>query len=436
LIHYFRRGFIQLKKYKLKLKSVKSRLAGEILIPASKSHTIRAVAIAGMAEGKSVLRNPLISSDTVSCINGIKEFGAVVDRNDNLIISGIRGLIRPECNKIDVGNSGTTLRVLTALAALASHPVSFNGDESIRKRPMINLLSALLNLGVEVDSTDGRCPFTIKGPLKGGKTSVNGISSQFVTALLIACPLAGSNTEIYVENLHERPYLEMTIDWLRKQYIQFENKGLDWFKIYGGQKYKAFNMPVPADFSSATFSLCAAAITGSEVLIKGLDFSDHQGDKEVFKYIEKMGAQIKHTNEGVLVRGNRLKGIEIDMNATPDALPALAVAGCFAEGKTSLLNVAQARIKECDRISCMATELKKMKAEVQELEDGLIIRKSDLTGTTVSGYNDHRMVMALTIAGMASKGETIVDSAESVNITYPSFVEDMKKIGANIELID
>jgi 3-phosphoshikimate 1-carboxyvinyltransferase len=389
-----------------------------------------------MAEGKSVLRNPLISSDTVSCINGIKEFGAVVDRNDNLIISGIRGLIRPECNKIDVGNSGTTLRVLTALAALASHPVSFNGDESIRKRPMINLLSALLNLGVEVDSTDGRCPFTIKGPLKGGKTSVNGISSQFVTALLIACPLAGSNTEIYVENLHERPYLEMTIDWLRKQYIQFENKGLDWFKIYGGQKYKAFNMPVPADFSSATFSLCAAAITGSEVLIKGLDFSDHQGDKEVFKYIEKMGAQIKHTNEGVLVRGNRLKGIEIDMNATPDALPALAVAGCFAEGKTSLLNVAQARIKECDRISCMATELKKMKAEVQELEDGLIIRKSDLTGTTVSGYNDHRMVMALTIAGMASKGETIVDSAESVNITYPSFVEDMKKIGANIELID
>jgi 3-phosphoshikimate 1-carboxyvinyltransferase len=420
----------------LKLKSVKSRLAGEILIPASKSHTIRAVAIAGMAEGKSVLRNPLISSDTVSCIKGIKEFGAVVDRNDNLIISGIGGLIRSECNKIDVGNSGTTLRILTALAALASQPVSFDGDESIRKRPMINLLSALQNLGAEIDSADGRCPFTIKGPLKGGKTTVNGISSQFVTALLIACPLAGSNTEIYVENLNERPYLEMTIDWLRKQYIQFENKGLDWFKIYGGQKYKAFNMPVPADFSSATFSLCAAAITGSKVLIKGLDFSDHQGDKEVFKFIEKMGAQIKHTGEGVLVRGNRLKGIEIDMNATPDALPALAVAGCFADGKTSLLNVAQARIKECDRISCMATELKKMKAEVEELEDGLIIRKSDLTGTTVSGYNDHRMVMALTIAGMASKGETIVDSAESVNITYPSFVEDMKKIGANIELID
>jgi 3-phosphoshikimate 1-carboxyvinyltransferase len=419
----------------LKLKSVKSSLAGEILIPASKSHTIRAVAIAGMAEGKSVLRNPLISSDTISCINGIKEFGAVVDQDNNLIISGINGLIKPECNKIDVGNSGTTLRILTALAALASHPVTFDGDESIRKRPMIHLLSALENLGSDVNSTEGKCPFVIKGPLKGGRTSVNGISSQFVTALLIACPLARDNTEIYVENLHERPYLKITMDWLRKQSIHFENKGLDWFKIYGRQKYKAFDLPVPADFSSATFSLCAAAITGSEVLIKGLDFSDHQGDKEVFKFIEKMGAQIKHTREGILVMGNKLKGIEIDMNATPDALPALAVVGCFAQGKTSLLNVAQARLKECDRISCMAAELRKMKAEVEELEDGLIITQSKLTGTNVCGYNDHRMVMALTIAGMASEGKTVVDSAESINITYPSFIEDMKKIGAKIELI-
>ena len=216
----------------MKLKSIKSRLAGEIIIPASKSHTIRAVAIAGMAEGKSVLRNPLISSDTISCINGIKEFGATVDQNNNLDITGVQGKVKSDCNKIDVGNSGTTLRILTALAALASHPVTFDGDESIRKRPMIHLLSALENLGAEVDSTNAKCPFVIKGPLKGGKTTVNGISSQFVTALLIACPLAKNNTEIYVENLHERPYLEMTMDWLRKQSIQFENKELDWFKIY------------------------------------------------------------------------------------------------------------------------------------------------------------------------------------------------------------
>jgi len=301
---------------------------------------------------------------------------------------------------------------------------------------MIPLLSALENLGVEINSTNGKCPFTVRGPIKGGKTTVNGISSQFITALLIACPLAEADTEIIVENLHERPYLEITLDWLNRQGIQYENKGLDWFKVKGGQQYKSYTRAIPADFSSATFSLCAAAIAGSDVLIKGLDFSDHQGDKNVFGYIEKMGALIKHTSEGVLVSNNKLSGIEIDMNATPDALPALAVVACFAGGKTRLYNVAQARLKECDRISAIATELKKMNARVEELEDGLVIGKSNLKGANVCGYDDHRMVMALTIAGLASEGETVVDSAESVNITYPSFIEDMKRLGANVKLIN
>jgi 3-phosphoshikimate 1-carboxyvinyltransferase len=420
----------------LKLISEKSHLTGEIQIPASKSHTIRAVAIAGMAEGKSLLVNPLVSSDTLSCINGIKEFGAAVNQLRNLEITGIKGIITADCKKIDVGNSGTTLRILTALAALASHPVTFDGDASIRQRPMIPLLKALENLGAKVDSKDGKCPVIVRGPIKGGKTSINGISSQFVTALLIACPLAENNTEIFVENLHEKPYLEITLDWLGRQGIKYENKGLDWFKIKGGQRYKAFERFIPADFSTATFPLCAAAIAGSNVLIRGLDFSDHQGDKKVFRFIEKMGARIKHTNEGVLVSSGKLRGIEIDMNATPDALPALAVVACFAEGRTRLFNVAQARLKECDRISATATELKKMNAEVDEQEDGLIIKKSKLAGTNVCGYDDHRMVMALTLAGIASEGQTIVDSAESVNITYPSFIEDMKSLGANIKLTD
>jgi 3-phosphoshikimate 1-carboxyvinyltransferase len=344
----------------LKIKSVKSHLTGEIRIPASKSHTIRALAIAGMAEGKSVLENPLIASDTISCINGIKKFGAAVKMNSDIEITGIKGVLSPHCKKIDTGNSGTTLRILSALAALASHPVTFDGDASIRKRPMIPLLSALENLGVEIISTNGKCPLTVRGPIKGGKTTVNGISSQFVTALLIACPLAEGDSEIIVENLHEKPYLEITLDWLERQGIKYENKGLDWFKIKGGQQYKSYTRAIPADFSSAAFSLCAAAIAGSDVLIKGLDFSDHQGDKNVFGYIEKMGALIKHTSEGVLVSNNKLSGMEIDMNATPDALPALAVVACFAEGKTRLYNVAQARLKECDRISAVATELKKM----------------------------------------------------------------------------
>lgn len=413
--------------------SKKSKLKGEILIPASKSHTIRAVAIAAMAEGRSVLRNPLDSADARAAIRAAAEFGArITEREGNWIINGVAGNISKVASFVDVANSGTTLRIFSALAALHDNDITFDGDKSIRKRPMTPLLSALRNLGVRIKSFEDRCPLTIKGPIKGGTTIVDGISSQFLTALLISTPLVTADTEIIVENLHEKPYVEITLDWLRSQNIQFEQKGLDWFKIKGNQEYHGFDKQIPADFSSATFAACAAAITKSEVLIKGLDFQDHQGDKEVFNYLQKMGAGLAHNNEGVQIYGGDLHGIEIDMNATPDALPAMAVVGCFAEGTTKLLNVGQARLKECDRISAVTNELTKMGAKIEELGDGLIIHKSELKGTKLHGYDDHRMVMSLSIAGMASSGETIVDTAEAVSVTYPSFLNDMRAIGAKL----
>jgi 3-phosphoshikimate 1-carboxyvinyltransferase len=421
----------------MKIRSAKSTLAGEILIPASKSHTIRAVSIAAMAHGVSVLRNPLISADALSSIAGAREMGAVIETGKDWIIKGVGGKPLNSSRSIDVGNSGTTLRIQTALSALADHPVKFDGDKSIRTRPMFPLLSALEKLGVRVvASAQGKCPFTIQGPIKGGKTTVNGISSQFLTALLIACPLAEEDTEITVEDLHEKPYVEMTLDWLRKMNIRFEQKGLDWFYIKGRQQYYAFDRMIPADFSSATFSACAAAITGSELLIRGLDFADHQGDKAIFTYLERMGVKLAHTAEGVRVKGGKLTGIDIDMNDTPDALPALAVTGCFASGTTRLLNVAQARLKECDRIAAMVTELSNMGANVEELKDGMVIHQSHLTGAHVHGYDDHRLVMALAVAGLAAEGETIVDTAEAMEVTYPSFMEDMRRIGAEIVTIE
>ena len=298
---------------------------------------------------------------------------------------------------------------------------------------MTPLILALRNLGAQVKTYNDKCPFTVRGPLKGGKTKVDGISSQFLTALLFAAPLAESDTEILVENLHEQSYVEITLDWLKNQGIDFEQKGLEWFKIKGKQKYKAFDQQIPADFSSATFTLCAAAITKSELLIKGLDFSDHQGDKKVFDYLQQMGMELHYEKDGVRAIGKELKGIDIDMNDTPDALPAMAVVGCFAKGKTRLYNVKQARLKECDRISAITKELTRMGAKIEEFEDGLTIEQSELKGTEVSGYNDHRMVMALSIAGLASKGKTIIDTAESINVTYPAFFDDMKMLGAKIE---
>ena len=434
-LHYLRhaRNLIPIQ---LKLRSSGSNLSGDILIPASKSHTIRAVAIAAVADGISTLRNPLISDDARSAVKGARAMGAEVELGEAWIIRGTGGTTGKKELFINVGNSGTSLRILTALCSLGENPVTFDGDKSIRQRPMSPLLSALEKLGTRIiGSTGGKCPFTIQGPMIGGITTVNGISSQFLTALLIACPLAPLDTEINVENLNEKPYVAITLDWLRKMGIRFEQREFDWFRIYGGQKYSAFKRQIPADFSSATFPLCAAAITGSEILIRGLDFNDHQGDKAVFAYFEKMGTRVKHLPDGVQIHGGKLKGIDIDMNSTPDALPAMAVAACFAEGTTRLLNVPQARLKECDRISASATELRKMGAKIEELEDGLVIHQSTLTGCDVHGYDDHRMVMSLAIAGMAAKGTTTVDTAESAAVTYPTFMNDMQKIGAKLEIM-
>jgi len=418
----------------------KSVIKGSIKIPGSKSHTIRAMVIAGLAEGESVIRAPLLAGDTLSCLRALEEMGITfVSRpgeHSLLKINGTGGRFRETGKVINVCNSGTTLRILTAVGALSDNTIRFDGDDSIRKRPMQPLLSALYDIGAKVESNSGHAPLSISGPLKGGKTMTDGISSQFLTALLLACPLADGDTEIDIIDLHEKPYVEMTLKWLDDQNIIYTNRNFEHFTIRGRQFYKPFATTIPGDFSSATFPLVAAAVTGSKIKIEGLDFTDSQGDKRVFEIMDTMGVSISHDKNGVIVTGTPLKGMELDMNDIPDALPALAIAGCVAEGETRLLNVEQARLKESDRIRAICVELRKMGAKIHELDHGLVIEKSQLKGAEVKGYGDHRIVMALSIAGMIASGETIIrDGAESIRITYPSFVEDFIKLGADISII-
>ncbi|MCK5004514.1 MAG: 3-phosphoshikimate 1-carboxyvinyltransferase [Candidatus Aminicenantes bacterium] len=417
-----------------------SAVKGNIKIPGSKSHTIRAMIIAGLADGESVIRAPLLAGDTLSCLNGLEEMGinfvTKPGEHSLLKVKGSGGEFRESEKVINVGNSGTTLRILTAVGALSDKTIRFDGDDSIRKRPMQPLLSALYDIGAKVDSNSGHAPLSISGPLKGGKTMTDGISSQFLTALLLACPLADGDTEIDVIDLHEKPYIEMTLKWLDEQNIIYTNRNFEHFTIKGGQSYKPFSTTIPGDFSSATFPLIAAAVTGSKIKIEGLDFNDSQGDKRVFEIMDAMGASISHEKEGVVVAGAQLRGMELDLNDIPDALPALAIAGCAAEGETRLLNVEQARLKESDRIRSICVELRKMGAKIYELDHGLVIEKSQLTGTEVKGYGDHRIVMALSLAGMIASGETLIrDGADPIRITYPSFVEDFTKLGADISII-
>lgn len=423
----------------MKIEARKSSLSGSISVPGSKSHTIRAVAVATAAEGVSLIRSPLISGDTLSSLKAAEAVGASCKKHDGVWeIKGTGGDFKEASGIIDMGNSGTSLRIFSGLAATSRHGYTFDGDKSLRSRPMGQLLIALENLGAEIKSNNGKCPVSVKGPLKGGFTEVDGSSSQFLTSLLFASPLANEETRIKVLNLNEKPYVEITLKWLESQDIKFTaSSDMTEFTVFPGQSYRAIDYTVPADFSTATFPLAAAAVTGSSLRIMNLDFSDKQGDKEVFSYFEKMGMKIERndTFTDVSLPG-KLRGAELDLNSTPDALPAMAVAACFAEGKTVLGNVPQARIKETDRISCMTSELRKLGANVTELDDGMIIEGGSLKGTEVEGYDDHRIVMALAIAGLASEGITTVNGSEAAAVTYPAFVDDFSKLGADFKTVE
>ena len=420
----------------------KSDVKGKVLIPASKSHTIRAIAIAALADGESCIRNPLISYDTLSAKECYFALGASIKSNADEIwaVRGNGGNIKVPEKIIDVGNSGTTLRLAMGSAALcgSDESITFTGDEQIQSRPIGPLLKSLNDLGAKAVSLsdNDRVPARIAGKLKGGKTTIECITSQYLSSLLLAAPLAENDTEIEVTLLNEPDYVQITLDWLDKQNIKYENDSMKRFYIKGSQSYKAFDSQVPGDFSSATFFMCAAAVLNGSVEIEGLDFSDSQPDKLVAQYLKAMGAKVEIKENSVIVEADKLEGIEIDMNKTPDALPAMAVVAALANGTTRLVNVPQARKKETDRIKCMAQELTKMGAKIEELEDGLVITGGKLKNARTNGQGDHRIVMAMSIAAMACDGESIIETAEAMNVTFPNYVELMNSIGGNIKLVE
>jgi len=420
----------------VKLVCVRSRLRGEVRVPGSKSHTIRAVAIASLAEGESFVRAPLDSMDTRAAAAAYRCLGAEVElERDGWRVVGTAGELRVPEDVIDVGNSGVTLRTAMGSCGLLREGMAvLTGDEQIRRRPAGPLAASLNDLGASVRSTrgGGTAPFVVGGRLRGGETSIEAFTSQYLSSLLINCPLSDGDTVIGVPVLNEAPYVEMTLDWLRRQGISFEQEDLQRFHIPGGQRYRAVDRAIPADFSSATFFLGAGALGENEIVLRGLDMSDAQGDKAVVELVREMGAEVAVGEETISVRGGELIGSEFDLNATPDALPTLAVLGCFARGTTRLLNVPQARAKETDRIAVMAAELARLGARVEELEDGLVVHESELRGAEVDGHGDHRVVMALAVAGSAIPGTTVVHGAEAAAVTYPEFVDHMVSLGAQI----
>jgi 3-phosphoshikimate 1-carboxyvinyltransferase len=224
----------------------------------------------------------------------------------------------------------------------------------------------------------------------------------------------------------------MTLQWLDRVGLNYTSKGLDWFKIPGGQSIKGFECDIPGDFSTASFFICGGVLAGRDLVLEGLDINDSQGDKAVIEYLRRMGADIEVEDDKLIINKSSLKGVDIDLNATPDALPALAVTACFADGPTKLYNVPQARSKETDRISVMRSELSRIGGDIEELEDGLIIRPARLKGGKVDGHGDHRVVMSLALAGLVTDEPVVVSGSQAAAITFPEFVGLMRGLGADL----
>ena len=409
------------------------KLSGKIIIPSSKSQTIRALLISVFSRGVSYIKHPLISDDTESCINAVKAMGADVNilENGDITVDATYAFSDMDELSIDAGNSGTTEYLSLPMLSSLGIQVNIDGDEMLRKRPLKPLLDALESLGAETESTEGFPPASIRGPLDGGECTIECKTSQYLSGLLLGAPLAIGDSHIKCSVLFEKPYVKMTLKWLDDQGIKYRiSDDLEEVWVKGGQSYKPLDTYIEGDFSSASFFFVAAAIHGTEVTVEGLDKNSTQGDKEILNILEKMGCSIKWNGMAVTVKGpEKLKGGVFDLNAIPDTLPALSVAAAFAEGDTILGNVEQARIKETDRIKVMRENLNELGVEADERRDALVVHgKGSVKGGKAKGYGDHRVIMALAILGTKTEEETEIDDVSAASVTFPTFFDLLENL--------
>jgi 3-phosphoshikimate 1-carboxyvinyltransferase len=419
----------------MKCKIEKSRLSGKIVCPPNKSYTHRAIFLSTLAKGTSHLSNVLLSRDTIATINACKNFGAQINTDGSNLTVESSGNINLQSSQIDASNSGTTIRIAAAISSLSENKTTLSGDASLRKRPMQLLLDALESLGASCTSTDGKPPITVKGKIRGGEVTIPGsVSSQFISALMIAAPKTENGLVLNIEGgLVSKPYLEATISTMKKFGAKVET--ITPYKKYKipRQDYTCADFVIPSDFSSISLLLSAAVLLGDDLSIHASIGDLPQGDKEIINHLEKMGVKVNISNDMISVKSpSLLEGGKFDLSNTPDLLPAMAILALKTSKPIEIYNVRHARFKETDRIAILARELAKIGVIVEEKEDGLILQApKNPTGAELDSSDDHRLFMAFCIAGMFV-GNCVVTDPESVDVSYPSFIDDMNKVGAKI----
>lgn len=413
----------------------KSQLNGEIVCPASKSYTHRAIFLAALSDGKSIVKDALYSSDTRATIDACKTFGVDVHESGDIISIDNSINLEGEGGIIDVVNSGTTIRIATAIAAISPNKTILSGDSSIKKRPMRPLLDSLESLGAKCISDDGKPPITVSGTIKGGEVEIIGdVSSQFISALLIIAPRLQNGLELNIEgNIVSKPYIDSTIASMEKFGVEVET--IEKYKKYKieHQTYKPTEFSIPSDFSNLALLLSATVLVGNDVSIK-ISMGDlPQGDELFIDILEKMGVIVTLQNNIISLKTPaKLDGGKFDLGNTPDLLPPLAILILKSQNPIWIYNVAHARFKETDRIKIIAREIKKIGIRVEEKDDGIILYPPEnITSAQLDSENDHRLFMAFCICGMYIGG-CEVTNPESVEVSYPNFISDLSKIGGNI----
>ncbi len=410
-----------------------SKLKGSVKIPPSKSMAHRAIICASLSKGESVISNIDFSEDIIATMEGMKSLGANIKvEKDKLIINGENILKNSNYKVIDCNESGSTLRFLVPISLIKDNKVNFIGRGNLGKRPLKTYYEIFEEQEIKYSYGEEKLDLNIEGSLKGGEFKVKGnISSQFISGLLFTLPLLKEDSKIIITTeLESKGYIDLTLDMIEKFGVTIKNNNYREFLIKGNQSYKPMNYKVEGDYSQAAFYFSAGALS-SEINCLDLDLSSYQGDKECIEILEGMGARLIGNKEESLsiIHGN-LNGTIIDASQCPDIIPVLTVVAALSKGETRVINGERLRIKECDRLNAICTELNKLGADIKELKDGLIINGvKELIGGEVYSHKDHRIAMSLAIASTRCKEEVIIREPDCVKKSYPGFWEDFKSLG-------
>lgn len=403
-----------------------SHVSGEVRPPCSKSYAQRAFAASLLCEGETVLRNIELCDDTRYAMSVIECLGAQISKTGETEYT-VKGGLSPTANVINTGESGLATRLFTPVAALSDRRITISGKGSMMRRPISMMIEPLRHLGVEVES-NGYLPITVQGPLKGGETSVDAsVSSQFLTGLLMALPLAGQDTVLQVEQPNSLPYLAVTVDLVSKFRIRMEHNGFREFFIPGGQHYAPAKLDIEGDWSSAAFMLVAGAIAG-EVTARHMNTLSLQADLAIIEALTKAGAVIITTPNEITVRKRELNCFDFDATQRPDLFPILAVLAACCNGESHIKGVGRLEYKESNRAEAIRNEYTKIGMDVEFDNDIMTVRNSTLHGGKIDSCNDHRIAMAAAVAALVASGPITITNSQAVTKSYPRFWGDLESL--------